>query len=222
VTRRGRRSPKDGTAGARAARPALLLLALATIALVSAAPALAAAQSSVAGAAPAAGFDNLTVMATSSLSFVPDKLTVTPGASVHLVVTQEATFEHTFTLSSLANATIPPGDSSAQVAAFFNAHPPIVNLSLGTTPGTEFFANFTAPAAGTYEFVCLIHFANGMTGDLVSGSSSSSSSPFPLTSVAIAAAVVAVVVVVAVVIVMTRRRKKGPASETPKDSSPPK
>jgi plastocyanin len=166
-----------------------------------------------------AGVDNLNVMATSSLSFVPDQLSVTPGALVHLVVTQEANFAHTFTLSSVANFTIPSGDSSAQLAAFFNAHPPIVNLSLGSTPGAEFFANFTAPPAGTYEFVCLIHFSNGMTGDMVSGSGSSSSSPsaFPLTSIAIGAAIVAAIVVVAVVIAVTRRRKKGPAPETPAD-----
>ncbi|MFZ3357058.1 MAG: cupredoxin domain-containing protein [Thermoplasmata archaeon] len=205
-------------------RSALLLLVLASLALVSAVPGITAAHTSIESASPSAGVNNVAVMATGSLSFVPDQLSVSPGALVHLVVTQEANFEHTFTLSSVANFTIPSGDSSAQLAAFFNAHPPIVNLSLGSTPGAEFFANFTAPAAGSYEFVCLIHFADGMTGEMVSGASSSSSSPstFPLTSVVIGVIIVAVVVVVAAVVVVTRRRKKGPTPETPPDMNAPK
>jgi plastocyanin len=203
-------------------RPAFLLLVLAGLALVCAVPGLTAAHVPTTSASPLAGVETIKVMATGALSFQPDQLTVSPGASIELIVTQAATFEHTFTLSSVANFTIPSGDSSAQLAAFFNAHPPIVNLSLGSKPGATFFANFTAPAAGTYEFVCLIHFANGMTGTMVSGSSSSSSTPFPLTSVVIGAVVVAVVVIAAVAVVVSRRRKKGPNPETKTDANSPK
>ena len=126
--------------------PAALLLFLAGLALVCAVPGLTAAHVPTTSASPSAGVETIKVMATGALSFQPDQLTVSPGDPVELIVTQAAAFEHTFTLSSVANFTIPSGDSSAQLAAFFNAHPPIVNLSLGSRPGAEFFANFTAPA----------------------------------------------------------------------------
>ena len=204
--------------------PTLLLLTLAALTLVSTVPGISAAHSTVANATATVGGENISITATTSLSFVPNQFSVAPGASVHLVVTQDADFEHTFTLSSVANITNLADDSSAQLAAFFNSHPPIVNLSLGSTIGARFFANFTAPAAGTYEFVCLIHYAEGMTGEMVSSAGASSSSPsaFPLTTVVIGVLVVAVVVVAATVVLVTRRRKKGPAVEPPTVTNPPK
>ncbi|HYA56903.1 MAG TPA: hypothetical protein VEH57_00320 [Thermoplasmata archaeon] len=151
----------------------------------------------------------VTISATSAINFVPDSFSVAPGASVEIVVTQMADFEHTFTLSSVVNQTIPSTDTPSEVAAFFNAHPPLVNLSLGTTVGAKFFANFTAPAAlGTYEFVCLVHFPS-MTGVMAvsssSGGSSPSSSGTPTTLEWVGiGAVVAVVVIVAVLLAVRR------------------
>ncbi len=179
-----------------------------------------AAHPSVAPRISSDAVENISVMATGSLSFQPDQLTVTPGALVHLTVLQAANFDHTFTLSPVANLTIPAGDTTAELYAFFNAHTPLVNLSLGSTPGAQFFANFTAPAVGTYEFVCLIHFQQGMTGKLISGTSSSgASNSFPLSPVYIGIVVVVLLVIVAVVIVATRRRK---SAQPPAESPPPK
>jgi len=152
------------------------------------------------------------VSATDSLSFVPNAFTVLPGASVHLAVTQLSSFNHTFTLSSVANATIPSGDSTAQLYAYFRAHPPIVNLTLGTTAGKVFHQNFTAPAVGTYEFVCLVHFADGMTGTMTVSAAAPGPSPavvVPLVDVG-AGAGVAVVAIVAGVLLVRRRRRQPP------------
>jgi plastocyanin len=150
----------------------------------------------VAAASPE--FVNLS--ATSSLSFVPDSFTVLPGAAVHLIVTQLADFDHTVTLSPAVNVTIPSSDSPAQLTAFFQAHPPIVNLSLGPTVGQRYFANFTAPMTlGTYEYVCLIHFPT-MTGIMTVASAvpspATSSSPTTLEIVGIGTAIGVVVIVV--------------------------
>lgn len=153
-------------------------------------------------------FVNIT--ATSSFSFVPSSFAVVPGESVHLVVTQAADFEHTFTLSSVPNATIPSSDTPAEVAAFFNAHPPLVNLSLGSTAGVKFPVTFTAPSSlGTYEFVCLIHFPAmiGVMTDSSSAPPASATSGLSPLELATVGAVVAIVVIVGVVVAVRRRRK---------------
>ena len=120
----------------------LLMFSSGTGLVAAAAPFTAPAHSS------ATAVENLSVETTAQFSFVPNRLTVTPGASVHLVVTQEATFPHTFVLSSLVNVTIPTTDDATQLDEFFTDHPPLVNLSLPGTPGVQAFANFTAPRWG--------------------------------------------------------------------------
>jgi len=156
--------------------------------------------------------ENLSVETTAQFSFVPNRLTVTPGASVHLVVTQEATFPHTFVLSSLVNVTIPTTDDATQLDEFFTDHPPLVNLSLPGTPGVQAFANFTAPPVGTYEFVCAIpgHFQAGMYGflDSTSQTASASASGGVPPALIVGGAVAGVVVVVAVVLLAVRRRSR--------------
>jgi plastocyanin len=150
------------------------------------------------------------VSATTSLSFVPGSFTVQPGATVHLIVTQLADFEHTFTLSPAVNVTIPSSDTPSQVSAFFNAHPPLVNLTLGSTPGQEFFANFTAPTTlGSYEYVCLIHFPTMIGTMAVSSSTGSSSGTSPTTVELVALGVVVAIVVIVGVLVLVRRRSRG-------------
>jgi len=159
----------------------------------------------------------LSVDATGALMFTPDALTVTPGQPVELEVTQLANFEHTFVLSSVPNVTIPTSDTPAQLDDFFNAHPPLVNLTLGQVPGTTFFANFTAPAAGTYEFVCQVptHFQSGMHGVLTSGTGSGSSSSTGLSPTTLYALVGLGVVVVLVVVVLVLRRRGSPKPPAP-------
>jgi uncharacterized cupredoxin-like copper-binding protein len=159
--------------------------------------------------------ENVSVMTTSTLSFVPNEITVTTGAHVHLVLTQEANFAHTFVLSSVVNFTIPSGDTPDQLYAFFNAHPPLVNLTLPATVGAQVSTNFTAPAEGTYEFVCIVpgHFQAGMFGFLDSTTtpaSSSSSSGLPLTDIVLGVVAAAVLVAV-VVVLLVRRHPRAPA-----------
>jgi plastocyanin len=157
------------------------------------------------------------VSATTSLSVVPGSFTVQPGATVHLIVTQLADFEHTFTLSPAVNVTIPSSDTPSQVSAFFNAHPPLVNLTLGSTPGQEFFANFTAPTTlGSYEYVCLIHFPTMIGTMAVSSSTGSSSGTSPTTVELVAlGGVVAIVVIVGVLVLVRRRSRGGPGAPPP-------
>jgi plastocyanin len=199
----------------RWARPPVSGLAtLALVGVVLLAPGLAAARPSISTPAVvvvAASTDFLNVSATEAVAFSPNVLTVQPGDAVHLVVTQLADFNHTFTLSSVANITFPTTDTTADLDAFFATHPPLVNLSLGSTMGAKFYANFTAPPVGTYEFVCLEsgHFAQGMHGELDSGTSPSSNSSSSYTLYLITAVVV-VVLVVAIAALLMRRRHTPP------------
>lgn len=193
--------------------PSIVVALLALVAVILASGTVAASGLSDRGGsahvAPATASVTVNITATGDLSFVPSSFTVLPGETVHLIVTQAADFEHTFTLSSLANFTIPSTDSPSELAAFFNAHAPLVNLSLGSTAGTQHTANFTAPATmGTYEFVCLIHFPQ-MIGVMTDSSASPSTSGGGGLSVAEIVGIgagVAVVVIAAVVLVVRRRR----------------
>jgi len=201
------RQPPVGRAASTAALLIVALLAIAptTIALASV-PATASASPAT---APSSVVVNIT--ATTDLSFAPDSFTVSPGESVLLVVTQGADFPHTFTLSSVANLTLPSSDTPSEVAAFFNAHPPLVNLSLGSTAGTKESAMFTAPTAtGTYEFLCLIHFPTmvGVMTDSAGAPSASGSSGLTTLEVVAIGAVVAAVLIVAVLVLVRRRGKR--------------
>lgn len=170
-------------------------------------------------AAPAAASATvfLNLSATSLPDFVPSTLQVTPGAPVVLKITQEANFAHTFTLSSVANYTIPASDTNDQLTAFFTLHQPLINLSLGSVPGSVTYANFTAPPVGTYEFVCLSpgHFQLGMHGTLVSGTSGGGGSSSSISPLVLALIAVLVVVVVAIAVVLMVRRRKSPPAATP-------
>ena len=163
-----------------------------------------------------AGSVVLTLTATSSISFVPDTLNVpATGDAVELEITQEYNMNHTFTLSSVDNDVIPTSDTPGQLYAYFAAHTPLVNVSLGDVVGHVTFVNFTAPANGSYEFVCEIptHFQAGMHGTLVVGGSSSSSSS-GLTTTELVVIVVVVIIVIAAVVALAMRRK-------PKSAAPP-
>jgi uncharacterized cupredoxin-like copper-binding protein len=214
--RRETPQPNDGLTGpARESKLRSRLLSgglfLALIA-VWAVPGLTGAPAAVA-ASGSATFVN--VSATSSFVFDPGSFSVLAGQPVHLVVTQLANFEHRFVLSSVVNSTIPASDTDAQVAAYFTAHPPLVNMSLGATPGAKFYANFTAPALGTYEFVCTVagHFQSGMHGTMTSATSlpppSGSAGLTPLELGLIVAAIV-IALAAGVGVVLIRRRPKAP------------
>jgi len=189
----------------------LFLVGLMALAPAAAATSVGWENHGAAAASSAQGPTTIDIAATTSLSFVPDSFSVAPGESVTLVVTQEADFAHTFTLSSVVNTTLPSSDTAGQLAAFFNAHAPLVNLSLGSTAGRQFTATFTAPTVpGMYEFLCLIHFSQ-MTGVMTdSNAVSVSAGGSGLSAVELVAigAVVAVVVIALVVVLVQRRSRK--------------
>ena len=164
--------------------------------------------------APSPTLDYVNITTTSSFSFLPSAFTVYPGASVHLEIVQGSTAAHTFTLSSVANATIPSSDTASQLGAYFHAHLPLVNLSIPASTSKPVYRNFTAPPVGTYEFVCLFHFSsNGMHGVMTSSTSGvSGASPIsiPPTELAIAAGAL-IVFLAGIVFVMRRRRLRAEA-----------
>jgi plastocyanin len=161
--------------------------------------------------------EDISISATSGLRFAPSSFSVTPGATVHLTVTQDASFNHTFTLSSVRNATIPSGDSMSQLYDYFHNNSPIVNITLGTTAGKVFTRTFTAPAVGKYEFICIVHFSDGMIGTMTSTTSPGSPTTFYLSPLDIAFVGVAVVAaIVAVVVVLVYRRKPPATKATPR------
>jgi len=157
--------------------------------------------------------DYINVSATGAFSFDPASFSVYPGATVHLKVSQDTSVEHTFTLSPVPNGTIPSSDTTPELDSYFHSHSPLVNLSLGATAGLAYYRNFTAPATvGTYEFVCLYHFASyGMHGTMTvtrsaatgSGPGTPSLSPVELAGVAAAG----IVVLAAVAVGLLRRRR---------------
>lgn len=157
-----------------------------------------------------------------AFEFQPPVVTVTAGDTIDLVVTQADDIPHTFTLSSVVNYTIPSTDSTSQLYDFFNAHPPLVNLSLPATVGAQAFDNFTAPPVGTYEFVCEIpgHFTEGMYGFLTSSSQThpsngGSTTSFPLSELELGAIGGVVVILVVGVAIAWRRSRSKPARQPP-------
>jgi uncharacterized cupredoxin-like copper-binding protein len=171
------------------------------------------------GPSPSTAVEYVNVTATSALSFAPNQFTVTSGALVRLIVTQAANFPHTFVLSPVANFAFPPSDTTAQLDAFFQNHTPLVNLTLGSVVGSRAYANFTAPPAGTYEFVCVIpyHFAGGMYGTMTSAMAATGPAPIPWTLI-VGVGVVIAAVVVGIVVALRRRTPRSPPPTSP---SPP-
>jgi plastocyanin len=152
------------------------------------------------------------VSATNALAFVPGFFAVKPGAIVYLNVTQESSFAHTFTLSSVRNQSIPSSDSTQQLDVYLHDNPPLVNLSLGSTKGVAFAAKFTAPAAGTYEYICIDHWPT-MTGVMTSTNASSSPPKVAtIPPVYLGAGVVVALVAISAALVLFRRRGGGAVS----------
>jgi plastocyanin len=117
-----------------------------------------------------AGVDHLVVTVGDYYAFNPSTIQVSPGDQVQLEVVQtSASLLHTFTLSDAKNFAFTISNSTSDLLTFFAHHPPLVNISLDHMG--DYFANFTAPALGTYQYVCLIpgHFQAGMSGTLGSG-----------------------------------------------------
>jgi len=121
---------------------------------------------------------------TDSLSFVPNALSASPArypVVVAVLVTNEGTFGHTFTMAPQSNVTL----SSTNYTSYFSAHAPLVNSAVPALPGGTVWANFTIPGPGVYEYICEVsgHFANGMFGFFYVGVPVPAPPPTPSTAV---------------------------------------
>jgi plastocyanin len=90
------------------------------------------------------GIQEITVKAGDTFRFEPATITVHPGRITVLLVNDGKGAPHNWTLSGL------PGVATPLAAA-----------------GQSRTVTFTAPAPGTYRFVCTIHVKQGQTGKLV-------------------------------------------------------
>lgn len=107
---------------------------------------------------------------TDSLRFIPSALGASPThypTVLDVLVTNEGSLGHTFTMAAQANVSLSP----TNFTAYFDQHPPLVSASVPSGVGATVWANFTIGGPGIYEYVCEIddHFASGMYGFLYVG-----------------------------------------------------
>lgn len=121
---------------------------------------------------------------TDSFRFIPDVLTAAPAhypATVDVLVTNQGSFAHTFTVAPQSNVTLSPGNFTQ----YFQQHAPLVSASVPTGGGSTVWANFTMYGPGIYEYICEVpgHFANGMYGFLYVGVTPKLPPPPPSTAI---------------------------------------
>ena len=121
---------------------------------------------------------------TDQYEFIPNILSASPThfpLIVDVLVTNQGALGHTFTMSSLANYTLSPGNFTQT----FTTNAPLVNEPIPSGAGLSAWANFTVRAPGIYQYICTVpgHFANGMTGFLYVGVPVPPAPPSPSTAV---------------------------------------
>jgi plastocyanin len=202
-------------------RAAAALLAVALVLTVGLVPSLAAMRHGTpsSGVRTAAnGVDFLNVSVFNDFTFATSINEVQPGDSVHVTVNQMGNIPHTFTLSPTAGFTFPSTDSSGDLSSYFSAHPPLVNIQIGSTTGEKDYANFTAPPVGVYEYVCTQtgHFPS-MAGLLGSGEApgSLSTNNGPGAPVYIISGTIVALVITALVLGFVVGKRRGSSDEMP-------
>jgi uncharacterized cupredoxin-like copper-binding protein len=124
----------------------------------------------------------LTENTTNSFSFVPNALSAGPSVhgavTLHVLVTNQGSLSHTFTVAGQSNVTL-------TTIGYFASHPPLANVSVPDSPGGSVWANFTVPGVGVYEYVCTVpgHFIQGMFGFLYVGVPVPPPPPSPSTAI---------------------------------------
>jgi uncharacterized cupredoxin-like copper-binding protein len=127
----------------------------------------------------------LTESTVNTPAFVPDTLAALNATdypiSIDVLVTNQGTDSHTFTLVPQSNVTLTP----ANFTAYFLAHPPLSNVNVPAQGGGTVWANFTVKAPGIYQYLCEIpgHFASGMDGLLYVGVTPPPPAPTPSTAI---------------------------------------
>ena len=167
-----------------------------------------------------AGAESVTITVTNDFQFTPSSFEVTPGDQVTLTVQQLDDYEHTFTLSSVANFSFDQNVNTTQdLINFFAAHPPLVYLHINaSSPGEKQTVTFTAPPLGVYEYVCEIagHFQSGMWGKMGSGVAvGGAAGPSVPTALYIITGVIVALVVIAIVLGFVVGKREGARHEMP-------
>jgi uncharacterized cupredoxin-like copper-binding protein len=118
--------------------------------------------------AASAATDAFNVTMNDTPAFNPGNLSGAPAAStVTLQLTNAGAFNHSFTLSKVANFQLPRSWTPAQLQAWFVANGSLVNVSVA--PGKTVNTSFVVPnntAGDTFEYVSLVpyQFQAGMLG----------------------------------------------------------
>ncbi len=145
----------------------------------------------------------MTVRMKEPFAFDPPSMEAMPGESITLLVINEGTTRHSFTLFEEKDASV-PWQNDPDLQQYNTTHDKIVDVWLDG--GNEKTVTFTAPVEpGTYTYVCMVplHASGGMRGELVV-----SEEPGGIDSLTIGIVVGIVIVVVAVVVLMFLRRSR--------------
>ncbi|HKS59582.1 MAG TPA: cupredoxin domain-containing protein, partial [Thermoplasmata archaeon] len=156
----------------------------------------------------------------SGFAFSPSSVGPLPtGASVTLTIEQLSTTPHTFTLSRLANYSLPSSASASNLSQFFTTNPPLVNISLNGTVGETHSATVTFSTVGFYEYVCTFagHFQAGMFGFLGYGVAPPNAQPQtgPGAPVFIIGGTIVGLVILALVLAFVIGKRRGSMHEMP-------
>jgi uncharacterized cupredoxin-like copper-binding protein len=121
-------------------------------------------------AAPAAATHvNVTINTSDSPAFVPNAIHATAGQNLTIILANNGTYNHTFTLSSNGSETFPFNWSPTQLSAYFSVHPPLVNVTMPahSTESVNLSVN-SSMAGGHFEFVSVVpyQFQAGLYGFL--------------------------------------------------------
>ncbi len=120
---------------------------------------------------------------TDQLQFVPNVLAASPAhypIVIDVLVTNQGSFGHTFTLAPQSNVSLSP----ANFTQYFQQHAPLVSVTVPSGGGSTVWANFTLTGPGVYQYICEVpgHFANGMYGLLYAGVAVPTPPPPPSTA----------------------------------------
>lgn len=112
---------------------------------------------------------NVTVNLTDAPAFDPSTVVGPAGSTLTLTLVNNGTYLHTFTVSAVANFTVPATWTPTELDAFFAANGSLLNVSV--PGGATVFANLSLPAqdAGdAFTIVSLVpyQFQAGMSGTL--------------------------------------------------------
>ncbi|MCI4319942.1 MAG: plastocyanin/azurin family copper-binding protein [Thermoplasmata archaeon] len=161
---------------------------------------------------------SVTVTVGSAFAFAPSDFEVQPGDTVNFAFVGTDTQPHNFLLVAEANYSFPSGAGTSTLLSYFTHHPPLVNLTVGSSPVTV-TATFTAPHLGVYEFVCTQsgHFASGMYGFMGSGVMVTNGQAYdgPGGPVFLIGGGIAGLVILAIVLAFVIGRRRGSHDEMP-------